>query len=178
VNEVIRKNADFIAILTAFGLLYGTWELTQWAESVYGKLPLDGADVLAEKPKVSSSGLEGLFPILIAGSGTAKIEGVDLRAIESAFRIKPIETLKSEVAALEVEFPPKPLTCAEQIVPRISVDAFTATSVVISGNVVRKGDQLNLPVQGLVPTVSDWNAAKGTVLIVCGKERITINAEQ
>ncbi len=177
-NESIRKNADFIAIVVAFGLLYGTWELTQWAEGVYGKLPLDGADVLAEKPKVSGSGLEGLLPILIAGSETVKTGGVDLSAIESAFRIKPIESPKAEPGKPDVEAPPKPPSCAEQIKPQISIDAFTSSSVVISGIVLRKGDQLGLPVQGPLPTVLDWDAKKSTVVIACGKERITITAVQ
>lgn len=180
-NEIIRKNAELIAMIVAFGLLYGTWELTQWTEGIYGKLPLEGADVLAEKPKVSSSGLEGLFPVLIAGAETVKPGAVDLGAIESAFRVKVIQPAKAEAVkpdAVDAPVVVKPPTCAEQIKPRISVDAFTSTSVVISGAVLRKGESLNLPTIGALPTISDWDASKGTVVISCGKERIVVTAVQ
>ena len=177
-NETIRKNAELIGLIVAFSLVYGTWELTQWTESRFSKFPLEGADVLAEKPKVSGSGLDGLLPVLIAGAATVHPGGVDLNAIEQAFRIKVVEQPKvdGKPAEIAAEAAPKPPTCAEQIRPLISVDAFTATSVVISGNVLRKGDSLNLSVLGSTPIVSDWNATKGTVSISCGKERIVVTA--
>lgn len=174
-NDTIRRNSELISIVIAFGMLYGTWELTQWAELYYGKLPLEGAEVLAEKPKVSGSGLDGLFPVLIAGSGLSNMGAPDLIAIESAFRVKKPEAAKPEPNAPDAPAP-KPPTCAEQIKPLVTVDAFTAESVVLSGVVLRKNEQLSLPIQGPQPTLTAWDGSKGTVLLSCGKERITLTA--